>query len=252
MECSGNTHDARFGLMSAARWAGIPWRRLLERLVIDPAATHARIGGFDEWTETSERSTAGCSWVFPLELLDEAFLATEMDGEPLTADHGFPLRLMVPGWYGCCCPKWLDTIEFVDATAPATAQMVEFAERTHQEQAWELARDYAPATVDHAAMPIRVERWEVDGRRLYRIVGILWGGDVPTGELTIKIGSAVRNPVTMCEPPEDTRSWVLWSHLWEPKPGRSYTLRMGFADPAVRARRCDSGWYDRTVTIPED
>ena len=46
-----------------------------------------------------------------------------MNGAPLTRDHGFPVRLIVPGWYGCSCIKWVDRIELVADEAPATTQM---------------------------------------------------------------------------------------------------------------------------------
>ena len=62
-----------------------------------------------------------------------AFLATGMNGAPLGPDHGFPLRLVVPGWYGCTAIKWVNEIALLDDTAPATDQMREYAGRTHQD-----------------------------------------------------------------------------------------------------------------------
>ena len=60
-------------------------------------------------------------------------------------------------WYGCTCIKWLNAITFVDNDAEATSQMQEFAARTHQHGVPKLAKDYKPAIIDQAAMPIRVE-----------------------------------------------------------------------------------------------
>ena len=116
-----------------------------------------------------------------------------MNGAPLTRDHGFPVRLIVPGWYGCSCIKWVDRIDLVPDDAPATTQMQEFAARTHQDIATAagrrtppLARDFIPAVIDTAAMPVRVEKWIVDGRLAYRITGIIWGGSKPTNALSIR------------------------------------------------------------------
>ena len=63
---------------------------------------------------------AGASWIFTRDQLDGALLAIRMNGAPLTRDHGAPVRLIVPGWYGCCCIKWVDRIELVPDAAPAT------------------------------------------------------------------------------------------------------------------------------------
>ena len=41
-----------------------------------------------------------------------------MNGAPLPRDHGLPVRLLMPGWYGCTCIKWVDEIRFVDETSP--------------------------------------------------------------------------------------------------------------------------------------
>jgi DMSO/TMAO reductase YedYZ molybdopterin-dependent catalytic subunit len=81
-----------------------------------------------------------------------AFLATHMSGEPLSLDHGAPVRLIVPGWYGCACIKWVNEPRYVGVEEPATSQMTEFASRTHQDGAPELARDFLPAEIDVAAM----------------------------------------------------------------------------------------------------
>ena len=90
------------------------------------------------------------------------------------------------------CIKWVDRIELVADEAPATTQMREFAARTHQPteqmRAGEPApaRDFIPAMIDTAAMPVRVEKWLVDGRLEYRIAGIIWGGSTPTNALSIR------------------------------------------------------------------
>ena len=99
-----------------------------------------------------------------------------MNGEPLPLDHGAPVRLVVPGWYGCSWIKWVDELRLATPDAAATTQMREFAGRTHQDGVPELARDYEAPAIDLAATPIRVERRRVDGGIEYRIVGIAWGG----------------------------------------------------------------------------
>ena len=65
-----------------------------------------------------------------------------MNGKPLTKDHGAPIRLIVPGWYGCACIKWVNEITLVDDGAEATSQMQEFAGSTQEVGVPKLVRDY--------------------------------------------------------------------------------------------------------------
>ncbi len=195
IECSGNADQTNYGLMSTADWEGIPLEAVLDR--IRPAAGTSRVlvSGIDDDTRAWRTSVAGASWIFTREQLQQAILAVRMNGAPLTRDHGFPARLIVPGWYGCSCIKWVDRIDLVPDDAPATSQMREFAARTHQPTE-ELraggvapARDFIAASIDTAAMPVRVEKWLAGGRLEYRITGIIWGGTMPTNALSIRFRS---------------------------------------------------------------
>src|SRR5262249_31186062 len=146
--------------------------------------------------------------------LSRALLAVQMNGSPLTRDHGAPVRLIVPGWYGCACIKWVNRVALVPDDAGATTQMREFAARTHQRGIPDLASDYVPAVIDTAAMPIRVEKWaDRDGRVVYNIVGIMWGGNKPTNQLSIRFRSNMRwTRVEQCPMPASTDTWTIWTH----------------------------------------
>lgn len=252
LECSGNGSNRGFGLMSAARWSGMPVEEVLSKVSPTPGATRVRIRGYDEHPP-STGSVEGAAWVFTVEELSEAgaFFATRMNGEPLPADHGGPVRLVVPGWFGCCCIKWVDEIAFVDDSEPASSQMIEFASRTHQEGAPALAADYAPARIQQAAMPVRVEKWQVKGQIRYRIIGILWGGERSTDALTLSFNGASPVPVELCPPMEGNRSWTLWEHSWEPEATGLYSLTCHIDDPSIDQIRLDDAYYARLVEIDQ-
>jgi len=253
MECSGNARAARFGMISVADWSGAPMSDLLELCKSKPQATSVVVSGFDSYSARSVTSLPGADWVFTVEQLKTsgAFLATEMNGQSLNKDHGAPVRLIVPGWYGCTSIKWVNAITLVDENFLATSQMQEFAARTHQQGVPRLARDYGPATIDQAAMPIRVEKWFVDGRIKYRVVGILWGGSRPVKALEIRFNPEedyVRVPhfsQTANDP------WCFWSHAWTPTTVGTYLIRLRVADPLVETKRLDSGYYVRSVEVTE-
>ena len=171
-----------------AAWSGVPLTEILAEARRQSSATRVLVSGFDRYANPSVSSTPGASWVFTWQDMKsaKAFLATQMNGEPLTRDHGAPVRLVVPGWYGCTCIKWVDTITLVDDGAEATSQMQEYASRTAQKGTPRLAREYQPARIEQAAMPIRVEKWQVSDNIIYRVVGIAWGGSRPAPGLQIR------------------------------------------------------------------
>ncbi|MFK7929011.1 MAG: molybdopterin-dependent oxidoreductase [Myxococcota bacterium] len=249
MECSGNRENRHFGLMSAAQWAGVPLQAVLDRLDLDANATSVEVSGYDEHVVPSS-SGAGCSWIFTIDqLLDAgAFLATEMNGAPLPVEHGAPIRLMVPGWYGCTCAKWLNRLRFTDDAQPATSQMLEFASRTHQPTNARLASDFRPARMQVSAMPIRVEQWDVDGAIRYRIVGIVWGGDAPVQRLELRTeASGDWEEVEICPEPTSSRTWTLWQAVWDPQRSGRHILELRAPDDD--SIRLELGWYARAVTV---
>jgi len=253
MECSGNARATRFGMISVADWSGAPMSDLLELCKSKPQATSVVVSGFDSYSARSVTSLPGANWVFTVEQLKTsgAFLATEMNGQSLNKDHGAPVRLIVPGWYGCTSIKWVNAITLVDENFLATSQMQEFAGRTHQQGVPKLARDYRPATIDQAAMPIRIEKWFVDGRIKYRVVGILWGGSRPVKALEIRFNPE-EDYVRVAHFSQTANDpWCFWSHAWTPTTVGTYLIRLRVADPLVETKRLDSGYYVRSVEVTE-
>ena len=253
IECSGNTDPDNFGLLSAAEWDGVPLSDVLARLPRPEGATAVVVTGLDE-PEPSRSSAPGASWVFPFEAISRtgAFLATRVNGEPLPRDHGAPVRLVVPGWYGCSWIKWVTEIRFVGPDEPVTGQMLEFSMRTHQRTVPKLARDYQPPEIDLAAMPIRVEKRRVDGHLEYRVVGIVWGGDRPVDRLMIRFRAGdAPQPFTVCPAPRTHRTWSLWDYRWRPTAPGLYSIGLTAADPGLRTRRLDVSFYVRRVFIDE-
>jgi len=253
MECSGNTRSAHFGMMSVAAWDGVPLQEILEIAKPHMSGVRVLVSGFDRYQEESMTSEPGASWIFTPDQLfsSKAFLATKMNGQPLRVDHGAPVRLMVPGWYGCVCVKWVNQIEFVSKDAPATSQMQEYAGRTMQSGVPSLARDYQSAIVDIAAMPTRIEKWLVGGKIQYRVTGIQWGGSAPSPGMEIRFDSGERFVPVEIIPPSPGNRWCFWSHQWSPARTGRFTIRLRPNAPNIAARKLNSGYYDRSVDIAE-
>jgi DMSO/TMAO reductase YedYZ molybdopterin-dependent catalytic subunit len=253
-ECSGNGNPSNFGLMSVAEWDGIPLTEVVSRLKPAREATGVLISGFDHVGQNSQRSIVGASWVFPLATLDtlKPFLAIRMNGQPVPDDHGRPVRLAVPGWYGCAWIKWVNEIRLVGPDEPATTQMVEFANRTHQAAPHKYARDYTPADIQTAATPVRVEKRKGPTGIEYRVVGIVWGGSKPIDRLQIRFRKDEPfTPFAVCPVPKTHAMWSLWEYNWKPAAPGTYDIALEVADQSVPQRRLKNGYYVRQVKIDE-
>jgi DMSO/TMAO reductase YedYZ molybdopterin-dependent catalytic subunit len=253
MECAGNTREGRFGLISVADWTGISLTEVLQRIPSIPNGARILVSGFDRYASQSASSTPGASWIFSLDDIraTKAFLATGMDGQPLTRDHGAPVRLVVPGWYGCACIKWLNEICVVPDSTEITSQMQEFAFRTMQRGSPKLAREYQAPAIDQSAMVTRVEKWRVGERIRYRVAGIMWGGTTPVKRLEIRFNPD-EDYLSVDEFQQSSNDpWSFWSHSWSPTATGTYLIRLRVAEPAMQTRRLDMGFYVREVEISE-
>lgn len=261
VECSGNARELGFGLLSVADWAGVPIQQVIKFAEPTSRAKAILFNGFDDDSHLpfhpppyTTHSWPTCSWVFTFDQLADAgaFLATELNGAPLPKEQGAPVRLIVPGWYGCTEAKWVNEIKFVDNDEPATLQMREFAGRTlqplHVDESDQkptaigpvLARDYRPATIDQAALPVRVEAWKLDGKMAYRVVGITWGGPRRTDKLLIRFvhGNAPQyEPVQFCRTRTSNPAYGIWLHHWQPRRRGPHWIEMRSGDRSVPSRK---------------
>jgi len=103
LECIGNPSDGN--AIGNAEWTGLELKPLLDRAGIKPSAVYAAM-----------RAADGYYTGVPIaELMrQENWLVYRMNGEPLPLEHGFPLRIFIPGKYGMKQPKWLTEIELID------------------------------------------------------------------------------------------------------------------------------------------
>lgn len=113
-ECCGNGGVGMHGLVGAARWGGVPLAPLLARLV-DARAREIVFFGADHAEERLRGNRYPGRFARSLPVADalapEVMLADTMNGEPLPREHGGPLRLIVPGFYGVSQVKWVERIE---------------------------------------------------------------------------------------------------------------------------------------------
>jgi DMSO/TMAO reductase YedYZ molybdopterin-dependent catalytic subunit len=130
MECAGNNRlqmsplpsgePWHIGAVSAGTWTGVPVRAVLERAGVRADAVEILFQGADHGKPKDFPDDVPFARSLPLDkaLHDETLLVFAMNGGPLPRDHGAPIRLIVPSWYGMASVKWLQRIEAI--TEPFT------------------------------------------------------------------------------------------------------------------------------------
>ena len=123
LECSGNTGLPFFnGGIGNATWAGTPLAPLLEEAGVQEPGIEVVFWGADAGEQTWREMTITEQFARSMSLADamnpDNLLVYEMNGEPLPPLHGFPLRLIAPGWYGVANVKWLTRIEVLRSPLP--------------------------------------------------------------------------------------------------------------------------------------
>ena len=198
------------GLMSNALWRGVPLSTLLHAAGPLPGAAKVRLHGVDNYTDT-----------FPLtKAMDPSTLiAYEMNGERLPDRHGFPARVVVPGYFGEKNVKWLTRVEL---TGPD-------AEGFYEKQGW--GPDFKIPTRSRIDVP---NEWAwmslAQMPNGIPMKGIAFAGDrgVSKVEVTVDGGK------TWKEAKIDYRgtklTWVLWSCDWKPPGPGEYHLSVRATD----------------------
>ena len=127
LECAGNGRSRLdppvqgekwdLGAVSTAEWTGVPLTEILDRAGVKPHAREVLFRGADGGT--LDDVAGSIRFERSLKLDDardgEALLAYAMNGEPLPIQHGYPLRVVMPGWYAVASVKWLTDIELIEA-----------------------------------------------------------------------------------------------------------------------------------------
>ena len=129
--------------------------------------------------------------------------------------------------------------------------MREFAARTHQEGTPRRAAAFAPAAMDLAALPVRIEKWLVGDRPRYQVIGIVWGGARVPSRMRIRFRSSEPfNLFDVCPVPASPVMWGVWSYAWRPAAPGLYQIVLK-PEEGIASRRLDLYFYTRSVRIDE-
>jgi DMSO/TMAO reductase YedYZ molybdopterin-dependent catalytic subunit len=219
LECSGNHGGPLVGLIGNARWAGTPLAPLLQEAGVLARGREVVFWGADAGEEEIREIKTTQHFARSLALEDALaptnLLCYEMNGAPLGRAHGFPLRLIAPGWYGVANVKWLTRVVVRDARLMNKFMARDYV--TLREVPREGGAEWVESSVGRSLLksaPAKVAR--AVGQ--YRIVGAAWGAPVAQVEVRVDDGPWVAAAFDRSE--EDYFAWRLWALDWgAPAPG---------------------------------
>jgi DMSO/TMAO reductase YedYZ molybdopterin-dependent catalytic subunit len=217
-ECSGNRRPLQ-GLCSNGRWTGVPLRTVLDQAGVKGEAKEIVFFGADRGDEEVEFRTQkftvnqqyGRSLPREKALAAEPLLAYSMNGEALTKHQGFPLRLILPGWYGVANVKWLSEIHAQEDQYLGKYQARWYrtlrGEMINGEMKWTEA---AVTTMQLKSFVARVSR---AGDR-FTARGVVLNDGTPIKLVEVKVDEGPWQPATMDKATSDKYSWKLFSYSW--------------------------------------
>ena len=220
LECSGN-HGLPFftGGIGNATWAGTPVAPLLKEAGVLEQGTEVVFFGRDVGEQEVRQAKLPEPFARSMSLADatgpETLLCYEMNGAPLPATHGAPLRLIAPGWYGVANVKWLDRIEVLETRYMGHFMARDYVTiRLEQQGGQAVRRETSVGQALLKSAPAKAARR--DGA--YRIVGAAWGAPIAAVEVRVDDGSWM--PATLTEGTGAAFAWTFWALDWgTPAPG---------------------------------
>jgi DMSO/TMAO reductase YedYZ molybdopterin-dependent catalytic subunit len=290
LECAGNNgFEFLTGAIGNARWGGARLAPLLQSVDVLNEGTEVVFWGADRGQETirdnsgilsggltgvTQPDTGGGADLTITEqfarsmslreaLNRDNLLCYEMNGVALPLEHGFPVRLIAPGWYGVANVKWLTRIEVIDHRYAGKFMARDYVsireERRNNQTVWTfttVGRDRLKSA------PAKVTRLQ----NRYTVMGAAWGAPIAGVEVQIDSGPWMR--ARLLDPPESPRSaryaWRFWSFDWGMPTSGEHQIRSraidldgnvqpAQSDPYVSSRRTfweNNGHISRRVLIP--
>jgi sulfane dehydrogenase subunit SoxC len=231
MECAGNgrahvephvmSQPWLLEAVGTARWRGTALRGLLEEAGVLPTAVEVLSTGLDRGVEGGEEQSYARSLPLAEALRDDVLLAYEVNGVPLPPQHGFPLRLLVPGWYGMTSVKWLARIDVLEAPFDGYQQRHAYRLRQEEEEPGEpLSRIQPRALMIPPGIPEYLTRARIVSAGEQALEGRAWSGEAPIAGVEVSTDGGETWAHAVLEPESLGRfAWRAWRFAWNATPG---------------------------------
>lgn len=210
MECIGN--PAGGNLIGNAKWTGTPLLPFLKQAGVKKSAIEFAMKGAD-WYETT----------LPVaELMrPEVRLVHQMNGTPLTAAHGYPVRIIIPGHFGQKQPKWIVGIDAIAKTKTGFWENQGWS-NTAEIPTHSLMRQVHDSRVWNKQHQVKLTRdnWE----KGVLLAGVALDRSTAIKSIQISTDDGVTWQTAEQNRPESPHEWTLWRYLWKPTQAGKYSL----------------------------
>ena len=258
-ECSGNSRGLIHGMVGNATWAGAALIPLLAEVRPTADSREVYFWGADTGTEEirGQEYEQNFARSMSLEHVNELgpILAYEMNGEPLPAAHGFPVRLIVPGWYGIAQVKWLERIELGVDRLMTRFMAKDYVTLMGREENGRT--EWLETSVTHQRVKsviARVTRAEDQ----FTIFGAAWSDGTPLDRVEVRVDDGAWRAATM-DRPDDPHTWTFFTFETEGLTPGEHTLVSRATDVDGRTQPVDlsmklTRWennelFERTIQV---
>jgi DMSO/TMAO reductase YedYZ molybdopterin-dependent catalytic subunit len=255
MECAGNgratltprpvSQPWLVEAVGTAEWTGVPLRTLLAEAGVQPDAVEAVFTGADHGVERGvEQDYQRSLPVTVATAADpEVLVAYEMNGLPLAPQHGYPLRLVVPGWYGMAHVKWLTDIELTDTPFTGFQQNEAYRIRQHPGEPGEPVTRIAPrALMIPPGFPDFMSRVRVVRPGQVTLEGRAWSGHAPVTRVEVSTDDGgIWREAELGPRDGHTYAWRHWRTTWTATPG-DHVLSVRATDAEQRTQPLNETW----------
>jgi DMSO/TMAO reductase YedYZ molybdopterin-dependent catalytic subunit len=231
MECAGNgrarlqprpvSQPWLVEAVGTAEWTGAPLRDVLDAARVDPAAADLVFTGADHGVERGVEQDYQRGLTPAQAGEPDVLLAYEMNGAPLAPQHGSPVRLVAPGWYGMAHVKWLTRIEAVPEPFTGFQQAVAYRMRQDAAESGDPVTRIAPrALVIPPGFPDFMSRARIVRPGPVLLEGRAWSGRAPVAGVEVSVDAGRSWAPARLDPPDGHRwAWRRWSLPWSATPG---------------------------------
>ncbi|WP_457189893.1 sulfite oxidase [Nocardioides sp. P5_E3] len=241
------------GAVGTVRWSGVRLRDVLASVGLSPDAVSIQATGLDDPFVSGGTDYGRVRRPFPVEkALDDALLAWGINGEDLLPDHGYPLRLVLPGWVGIASIKWLGSLE-VSTTQLTSPWNTTFYRMVGPD--W--PADSPPLTVNPVRSAWELAPEQVLPSRPVTLTGRSWSGAGRITRVSVSLDGGARwRPAVLDRRSREDEGWTQWSVRWgNPRPGRHELLaratdEQGRTQPLVAAFNTQGYFFDAVVRHP--
>lgn len=235
-ECAGNGGVGMQGLVGSAEWEGLPLGPLLRDLGVPKETREVVFVGADGADERLRGNLYPSRFSRSLPLSDalgpDVLLVHRMNGAPLLPEHGAPLRLLVPGWYGVAQVKWLVRIELSPSRFMGWFMAKEYVTVRGLRRGEEI--EHRATSVGKMRLKSVVTRVVRRGAGDLRIEGLSWFDGTPIDSVEVRIDGGSWEPATL-ESGSSPYDWIRFTLAWpSPSPGEHVLVSRARAGARVQ------------------